>query len=110
MNDYFYNEKECIVLARLEAKRIKDMYYHAPRKFRHYLRDFYRANNLGIYCCLYSNAVCENVANYVIDTNKNRLSFEYENLVGSVELTPSICEKICEVMNNGNNERENCRN
>jgi hypothetical protein len=93
-----YNEKECYILAKLEAKRIKHMYYHAKSKFRHYFRDYYKVTDNGFLRCSHSNAIVENVANYFIDTNKNELSFVYNNLIGRVKLTPSICEKICEVM------------
>ena len=93
-----YNEKECCVLARLEAKRIKYMYYNAPKKFRNFFRDFYKKIDNDLYCRSYSNATTQNVANYFININENKLTFEYEGVVGSMKLSPSICEKICEVM------------
>ena len=85
-----YNEKECCVMAKLEVKRIKYMFYNAPKKFRNYLRDFYKKIDEGLYCNSHSN--------YFVNTNENKLTFEHDGLTGSANLSPSICEKICEVM------------
>ena len=93
-----YDEKECQIMAKLEVDRIKYMYYHAKRKFQNYLRYYYKATDNGLLHSSYSNGMVENVADYWIDTKKNELSFVYNNVTGTVKLTPAVCKKIREVM------------